>query len=1824
MKTHGPILRDSQLPWLLRSLLHWFAWLTPVLLVSQSHFLLPGSGHANAQAISPTRAEKIVLQDWESSSGTRAQIKTEDVALGSPVTLPSFKLPESTSSKVPGTGGGILEAAGLPSGAGSPGTGQSCSPKKGGFDCPCDAPATLPADGPDVSVGNPINVITGNKYQAETDLAGLPGVLGLEWVRHYNSVFASAAFKAGSFGQGWRHTYSTQLFESPRDVQIIQADGSRLTFSKVNSNLCQSQNPNQGQVKRSGKDWVWQWTSGRELTFDSAGHLVQIKARTGEAVSLSYDLKNRLQRVTDPQRRTLELRYATADSAQIVEVQSPLGIFHYQYQGSNLVQVSLPAAPGGKRLKQYLFEDPRYPSHLTGMTDSGQLKDGALLTRRISSYLYDEQGRAVLSSAGLPAQLELDNAGQPRLPKRLVEGTGIEQVHLRFDKLPSPTQIGKTVLTNSLGQETEYTHTVIGGQYRLLSIQGSGCSRCSQNNVRFEYIQDGALAGQLKLVTQIDDLGKALTSERFDFDRWGRVVSTWEIDFRQSAKPTWAMSQRFEYTDANNAFEPTVIARPSVVAGKEHVMAIQYNGFGQPIKLTETGFSPQTPNQELAVIERTKTLSYTRVNGRQLLQTIDGPLANGPKQNSDDSDLTHFKYDQRGDYSVSVKRPDNQEISYAYDSSGLLRQITHGLSNSIEFKSELGRVQAVVFRDEKSKSARTQLYQYDALGQAVELGESSSLNERYRPIASQGFDSVGKPLWVASKLGVLVQHSYDTEARVVQAGKYSNAMAMVERNTFNEKGRLSQTVDNSALGFQFKYDASGQLQKITDALGRDFEFSTLNRKNTPASANSEQIWVDDFGRKIAHKSPDSGLSTHRYDNANQLIQSQDAKGNRASYSYDLRGRVRHQTILDQATAQEIVTQWHFEGDNLVLLEHNNQTDRYEYNGQGYLAAHRVQIKPDPTSNDSGAKPVELITRFAYQADGTLAFKTLPNGSLINYKRNEQGQVVELQLASTQSEWAQKYLGWLFPSRVIVADLHRDLVGLKSYSYGNQIQAQFIRSTEGRLARIVYHPSQQHAQWVQKKNPKTIELGALIGLNAAVASTSNIAKLPGALDHPIEPKTVIDHRYLWDATGNLHFTQSHGGSTKPIHYHYAYDRFDQLIASYKAHSENQKAISNRYYYEGGRRVLAQEGLSADQTPVAATIKSRYEAGTNRLQANLLGSASQVKYDNNGHVEHRNGQRYVWNALGQLTHVYLNDTPIAAYRYNHSGERVSKTTFVNSKPQTIYYFYQDGLLSAELSSKGKVVRQYVYLATQPVAVLDQTAAGKKMNYLHTNHLGAPEAATNENGQVVWRAAYEPFGATTISTFSPDKSNAFSLNLRLPGQYEDVETGLFYNKKRYYNPNLGQYISPDPLGTPDGANGYRYVRYNPLKYVDPEGLSLFAFDGTGNGDDTGDPAMAKNGFSNVKKFYDAYDQDKNGKKYYVSGVGVVHRDLKYGNIYPNDAAKGKFLDYITPGDPLYVNDMGGNYSGPARIERMMLYLRDEADRIKDDNGEMFFDVIGFSRGAAQARDFANRVVANTKNGYYLYKSADGKDSCQKINFRFMGLWDSVLSTNWSGIGYKKEIPQEFARVSHAVALNEYRSDSLDAWSYRNKKKYSEHLGGFPLESIGASSERPGQVRIERGFLGAHADIGGGYPESEGSLSLVALNWMVRQAKDSKISFLSDKLRPLPPENPVLHDESNAINLNNPTKPENFGTRPPYSVIKAEDRQVNGAFNGNSGRTMGFNNNSLTNAKTHEFINYTPRSLSALGTGNAMDPSKLSNKTGTVNIKDYLEWLQLNGYKF
>ncbi len=177
----------------------------------------------------------------------------------------------------------------------------------------------------------------------------------------------------------------------------------------------------------------------------------------------------------------------------------------------------------------------------------------------------------------------------------------------------------------------------------------------------------------------------------------------------------------------------------------------------------------------------------------------------------------------------------------------------------------------------------------------------------------------------------------------------------------------------------------------------------------------------------------------------------------------------------------------------------------------------------------------------------------------------------------------------------------------------------------------------------------------------------------------------------------------------------------------------------------------------------------------------------------------------------------------YLYDAEGNRVAKGTIstMSCDPTTnqfqITESYVLGPSGEELSmleetnASGAAQADYIYLNGRPVAVLN----GATLYYLHDDMLGTPQLATDSNQAVQWQASYDPFGQASVS-------GTVTQNLRLPGQYFDVESGWNHNGFRDYAPQLGRYIEPDPLGRlGSGNNLYAYVYDNPANLVDPLGL-------------------------------------------------------------------------------------------------------------------------------------------------------------------------------------------------------------------------------------------------------------------------------------------------------------------------------------------------------------------------------------------------------------------
>ncbi|MBR0568959.1 RHS domain-containing protein, partial [Azoarcus sp. L1K30] len=206
---------------------------------------------------------------------------------------------------------------------------------------------------------------------------------------------------------------------------------------------------------------------------------------------------------------------------------------------------------------------------------------------------------------------------------------------------------------------------------------------------------------------------------------------------------------------------------------------------------------------------------------------------------------------------------------------------------------------------------------------------------------------------------------------------------------------------------------------------------------------------------------------------------------------------------------------------------------------------------------------------------------------------------------------------------------------------------------------------------------------------------------------------------------------------------------------------------------------------------------------RHPANTAGTA--VTRDALGRTVEDARFRYTYTVSGQLDTVTDRTTRqrVARYRYNSLGQRVAKTVIGQGRDTTTWTLWLDGKRVAELDASGAIQTQYLYLSeskrTTPVARLDASAT----YFIHTDHRGGPIAMTDKRKVIVWRATLTPWGlampqgaassppAPTEAVVPLSHFGVEPLNLRLPGQYFDAETGLHDNWHRTYDPRTGRYL-------------------------------------------------------------------------------------------------------------------------------------------------------------------------------------------------------------------------------------------------------------------------------------------------------------------------------------------------------------------------------------------------------------------------------------------------
>lgn len=1278
--------------------------------------------------------------------------------------------------------------------------------------------------------GNPVDIITGNKYQHEIDLAPLPGEMGLHFSRHYNSN----STHRGLTGVGWRSSYEVVLVDLGSAVQIIDADGRRLTFDRHSNqpSLCIGARPEDGRVivdeggkeasdrrassavtKAGGLTYRWQRLDGSEYLFSGGsgeGHPLQsIRAASGATMTLTY-LGGALDNVRDAQGRILRFIYARATAAgstrhrmlTLSAIDTPVGRVTYKHDEFGRLQAAI--QPNGL-VHRYHYESERQgaPQNtwaLTGIS-AESVQDGKASTMRLATYAYDTQARAVRT-----------------------QHAGGDDLTLTYGPKAS------TTITTAAGARTIYRHALVAGQWKTVEAIGPGCGTCPSSNVRYRYRIDGPRAGELEATLRLDAQGKPLQQERVAVDAWGRPTRVERISYRsektsvRSQKPELFLRAQYEPMPQNlrsaeltaaqyaTLWRPKIVARPSVVAGREHTIAFTYNAHLQPVTKTEAGASPLDAGGSFVAtgLTRTTTYRYAQIAGASRLIAVDGPIPGR-------TDTRTFHYDERGRLSL-VQHPvrDLQE-RFAYDAAGRVALYIptdavpvrtrypddgHTLANEPMLPASIER------------AARTTQYQYNLRGWVVHWSDSPLRS------VSLAYNSEGRVTEARDAQGNRVTWSRD-EAKRLEATLWfdsgqANAAApspqrgyyrwfdQAERTIktlaadgrsdeylYDAQGRLTQHLDGDGIAHLYRArvdSAGGTTQARIDLAPGDEVRLFMSHQTTRISSDSpiasstqdaestNRRLRDDFGRIVRIDFPHHGPRIAQYDEADHIKRTVFADGAKVEYEHDAAGRMTGKVVTGPDGARESVTTLRYHGAYLIEVVDPAQTTAYRY--------------------DSSGRQVETRITLVGPA-GTGRERVYTIGTVLDVH----GQPIAHRLADGRTMIVERDTATQLPTALA-------------------LKAQGLQPAQPIVSAISAHPFNGITGFINGN-----------GL-ATTRNYDNAGRLTG-----LSTAGVVDLRYDYTAGPRIRSIRSGdvGKNAQSVVGTLGYDGFGALRRNTSA-NESSKVPPPR--------------------PAVMSASLRNTAVAERA----------VDRDSRGRLIADDKHLYRYDALDRLVAVEdrAQGKLIANYTYNAFGERVSKTTTdAQGRQATRQFLYQRNKLVAEITTSedgtARVERQYIYLNSAPVAVLE----ADRVLAIHTDHRGAPLAMTDAQRRVVWQATYRDAWGEVQAVQAPTVDvpqwkgllhkasagrlgqvdhGAAQMNLRLPGQYADEETGLHYNMHRYYDPRgsvdsgelglrrvsfnsgvhgQGRYLTPDPLGYPDGPDPYLYASGDPVNKIDPRGL-------------------------------------------------------------------------------------------------------------------------------------------------------------------------------------------------------------------------------------------------------------------------------------------------------------------------------------------------------------------------------------------------------------------
>jgi len=527
--------------------------------------------------------------------------------------------------------------------------------------------------------------------------------------------------------------------------------------------------------------------------------------------------------------------------------------------------------------------------------------------------------------------------------------------------------------------------------------------------------------------------------------------------------------------------------------------------------------------------------------------------------------------------------------------------------------------------------------------------------------------------------------------------------------------------------------------------------------------NLTTITYDMLGRKTSMVDPDMGTWYYYYDNNGNLIAQVDARNQATNLYYDALNRLKGKTYTTGVASPAAYSRPADPGSGHYALEYTYDSTA----GGNYGLGLRTGL-----SDASGS------TTYIYDARGRLAqeIRTISDSGTYT-------------TAFTYDN-LDRITSVTYPGGEVVTTLYNDR-GLPVDLSGS-VSGDLVDSVEynafAQMTSLDLHNGIQTTYGYYGLGGTYDTAGGYYGRLWEIKSTQT------------STSTLLqDVQHSWDADGNL--TQRYDAVAVSTE-NFTYDYLDRLTSVSGDYFET-------YSYDTIGNITSKNGVT-------------YSYGIQPHAVTQVGPESYT-YDANGNMLTGDGRTITWTVENKPSTITV-DTTVTAFTYDGDGNRIIKSITDGTTVTTTYYvnsYLEKTVVTENGNPTFNEDKFSYYLGSKLIAVRTVEGENRTLSYIHQDSLGSSSLTTTVSGTLESSIAYFPFGSTRNTTGTLPTDQLFT------GQRLDDNTGLYYYNARYYDPEIGRFISPDAIipdwKNPQAWNKYSYVFNNPLKYTDNSGHIL-----------------------------------------------------------------------------------------------------------------------------------------------------------------------------------------------------------------------------------------------------------------------------------------------------------------------------------------------------------------------------------------------------------------